>query len=84
MVQPVLEIRNVYDVCIYIRFINSRIKNLKTYNAKKNSSKCTKFTIKNERKTNGLRAEDRNAVIKIGLVRLPPQHTPKDGTWTAK
>ena len=84
MVQPVLEIRNVYDVCIYIRFISSRIKNLKTYNAKKNSSKCTKFTIKNQRKTNGLRVEDRNAVIKIGLVRLPPQHTPKDGTWAAK
>ena len=84
MVQPVLEIRNVYDVCINIRFINSRIKNLKTYNAKKNSSKCTKFTIKNECKTNGLRVEDRNAVIKIGLVRLPPQHTSKDGTWAAK
>ena len=79
-----MEIRNVYDVCMYVIFINSRIKNLKTYNAKKNSCKCTKFTTKNERKTNGLRVEDQNAMIKIGLVRLPPQHTPKNGTWAAK
>ena len=84
MIQPILQIRNVYDVCVCIRFINSQIKKLKTYNVKNNSSKCRKFTIKNESKTNGLRVKDKNAVIKIGLVRLAPQHTPKDGTWAAK
>ena len=44
--KPILETRYVNDVCIYIWFIYSQIKNLRRYNIKKNDSKCAKFTKK--------------------------------------
>ena len=44
-VKPILETRNINDVCVYVSLIHGRIKNLKSCSVKKNSSDFTKFKI---------------------------------------
>ena len=53
VVKPSLETWNANDVIVYVWFICSRIKtknkNKKICSVKKNNSKCSKFTIKNQK-----------------------------------
>ena len=47
VVKPILETRHANDVRMYVWYIYSRIKILKRWNAKKNNSKSTNFTLRN-------------------------------------
>ena len=47
VVKSVSETRNASDVTLYVCFIHSGVKILKTYKVKKNNPKCAKFTIEN-------------------------------------
>ena len=46
VIKPILETSNANDDIVYVWFILSLIKKLKSCNVQRNTSKCTKFTIK--------------------------------------